>query len=520
MRSNLEAPKSVRAAALGIAVATGAMALASAQIAQAEEPAVIESGDVNLGLEGRIEHGVLVGTLDFGGWFTGTTITVRKPLAGIIPLEKLAELEGKEFSANVEGEILGGIFTGRLTTDTPLSFAIPLTFPCTGLVSGFGGASHTRTAAPRRTTRPATAARVTPEPGGPTSSPLKFVKPLDPRTFFPEKPEGGKSMGPGNPRGFDIAPTSPYKFTVTGPAQIQLHLYPWVFVDEAKRKGSGPLQVSVTLDETDKREVPPQPLASGKIFKETKFDPGSGDIALWTSPLVLPPLDIPAGSHEVVITSGGHSFRVMLVGAQETSKPDTEVAIEKPFEEDPTTPPNFRFPCRLDLSDESPGLELRPIAQSPVPLKLDGATDGLAVAIRRFHDDTLATVTLSSGTKGKPDYVEYRLERPLEQVIDHMCEFERVEPPARSTDSGGPTELPLLLNADGTVATPTTPAGPYKPGTVECRARKIAKSVPERTIVECWEQVLAARVRAHRTVLDNRPTNPAGKPRRHVLRHF
>lgn len=515
MRSNFETPKSVRAAALGIAVATGTIALT----AHAEEPAVIESGDINLGLEGKIEHGVLVGTLDFGGWFTGTKITVRRPLVGIIPAEKLLALEGQDFSADVEGEIMGGIFTGRLTTDSPLSFAIALTFPCTGM-------STASVRAPRRSTRPMSrsaaprTAPVTPEAGGPTPSPLTFVKPFDPKTFYPEKPEAGKSMGEGNPRGFDIAPAVPYKFTITGPAKVQLQLYPWVFVDEAKRRGSGPLKVSVTIDENDKRELPPQPLPAGNIFKGTKFNPGSGEVALWTTPLVLPSLDIPAGTHEVVVTSGGYGFRVMLVGAQETSKPDVEPAIERPFEEDPSTPANFRFPCRLDQSDESPGLALRPIAASPVPLKLDGSADGLAVAIRRFHDDTLATVTLTAGEKGKPGYVEYRLGRPLEQVTDHMCDFERTEPPARSTDSSGPIELPLLLNADGTVATPPTPAGPYKPGAMECRAQKVAKSVPERTNVECWEQILGARVRAYRAVLDARPTNPSGKPRRHMFRKY
>lgn len=503
MRSNLEVPQVARAFILGTAVVAGAAALTDAETAHAEEAATIESGTVDLELEGKVERGVFVGTIDFGGWFTGTEITIRKALAGVIPPEALAKLEGAEFSAEVEGEIKGGVFTGRLRTDTPLSFDVPLTFPCAG-------------AAPSGSARSATKSRrsVTPEPASPGPAPLKFVKPFDPNTFYPENPDAGKSMGEGNPRGFDMGPSSPLKFFVTGPARIQFQLFPWVHTDEAKRKGSGQMQAAVTIDENDKREIPPQTLGAGKIFKGTTVKSGPDDIALWDKPLVLPPIDIPPGTHEVTVTSGRYGFRVMPVGPQETSKSDIDPAIERPFEEDPSMPLRFRFACKLDSVAGAPGeLMLQEVTKSPIPLKSAATPNGLAATVQRFHDDTRAQVKLSRGDKGKNDYAEYGLTRPLEQGSGHMCEFERTEPPTRSTDPSGPSEIALLLKPDGTVID-TAVTGLQKPGTMQCAIYSKAAAVM------CWETDVESRMRAYRARVYSRDTTPAGKGRRHIFRKY
>lgn len=461
MERNFEIPRSARALILGAGIATGAVILTQAEIAQAagcggDFPA---TRDADCAPEGK-----------------GTTKVPPKSAPGAAPgaaLRPAAEPAAAAASAD-----------SRSKTGTKLS----------------DKSGDTATPAVKAARSPARRKSVEPEPAPPAPLAVpRFVKPFEPNTFFPEQPDAGRSMGEGNPRGFDMNPSAPLKLFVTGPTRIQLQLFPWVHADEAKRKASGSLKVTVTVNEHDKREIPPQPLPAGKIFPATKVTSGTDDIALWDNPLVLPWIDIPHGSHEVTVASGAYGFRVMPVGPQETSKSDVEPAIERPFEEDPTMPPRFRFACQLDQVAGTPAeLALREITRSPL--------SGFAAKVQRFHDDTRAQVSLTL------DGVQYDLARPLEQGTGHMCEFERTEPPVRSTDPTGLSELPLLLKPDGTVVDSVT--GLEKPSTMQCRVYSKAAAVM------CWETDMDSRVRAYRTRLDKRDTTPAGKGRRHILHKY
>lgn len=469
MERHFEVPRSARALILGAGIATGAVILTQAEIAQAggcggDFPA---TRDADCAPEGK-----------------GTTKVPPKSAPGAAPgaaLRPAAEPAAAAASAD-----------SRSKTGAKLS----------------GKSGNTATPAVKAARSPARRKSVEPEPAPPAPLAVpRFVKPFEPNTFYPEQPDAGRSMGEGNPRGFDMNPSTPLKLFVTGPARIQFQLFPWVHVDEKKRKASGPLKVTVTVDEDDKREIPPQPLPAGKIFPATKVTSGTDDIALWDNPLVLPWIDIPHGSHEVTVASGAYGFSVMPVGPQETSKPDVDPAIERPFVDDPALPPRFRFGCRLEpVAGTSAELALREVTQSPLPLRSATNPNGLAVKVQRFHDDTRAQVSLTL------DGVQYNLARPLEQGTGHMCEFDRTEPPVRSTNPNGPSELPLLIGPDGTILDTVT--GLQKPSNMQCRVYGKAAAVM------CWETDMDSRVRAYRAMLDKRDTAPAGKGRRHLFRKY
>jgi len=185
-------------------------------------------------------------------------------------------------------------------------------------------------------------------------------------------------------------------------------------------------------------------------------------------------------------------------------KPNVDAAIERPFIEDPDFPPEFHINARLVTAAEEPsGYKLEPITKPPVKLKSGAEAAGLQVQIERIRNSTLVRVRLVM------DDVEYESEHPLMPHTDHRVKFTRRTPPASGNDPDAPDELPLHVKADATI----DPSTPLPSSRMICQAL--------RANLHCWETSEdESRVRAFRTRLDSRPTNPAGKPRRHILRKY
>lgn len=371
----------------------------------------------------------------------------------------------------------------------------------TALAFAITSAAAVATVLPKEAEAAKPARPLAPEPAGePETGLVRLRKPFDPGTFYVDKPEIGKSMGEGHPRGFDVEKDGSITFFVTGDKsgnmRISLELYPWVPSDEKKRAAAGSMKVKITMD-GEEYELVPQPLPKGKILPATKTD----EEALLDTPLRLQTIPVAAGTHEIVVTSQeGSHFRVVLSGPAETSKSDIDAAIERPFEEDPNAPSEFYMNARLVTAAEEPsGYKLEPITKSP--LKLD------KIHIERIRNSTLVRVRLAMGD------ITYVSEKPLMPQTDHRVRFTRVTPPARSTDSGGPDELPLNVTVTG------NPKDGYKgeadvvPG-MTCQTTRRAN-------FHCWEvSEDESRVRAFRGRLDTRPTSPAENPRHYTLRKY
>lgn len=529
--------KGSRIAALAFAVAAGAGIVASPTEAESQTGATFEWEKLDVTLHGTVAGGILHIAGETGGWFNKNKGTVRIPLKEILTPQALAALEGKEVDVEIEGKSEDGVFKPIVKIRTQFGLTLPASFSLNDLMrAGLTPPHCTRpdcTPRPRDcAASPCRAARRNTTPTRPPLSPepneaesgllVRLKKPFDPGTFYVDKPDSGRSMGEGHPRGFDMPKKTALTFFVhgdpNGKTQVSIELYPWVHTDEKKRTASGKMKVKVTID-GEEYEILPQPLPKGKILPSSQTEKS----ALWDTPLRLPTIPVPPGTHEIVVTSDGYSFRAVLRGPTETAKPSVDAAIERPFEEDPATPPEFSVNARLVAApDEPSGYQFKPITPSPVKLNIGAENNGLNVRIERLPNSPLVLIHLEKGKKGEVGHVVYISEKPLEPETDYRVRFTRVSPPARSFNAGDSPETLVLhikvaVNAatggvtgfeiDKSTGAPTLPDG------MECRVNKADLFCSNRTADE-------SRVRAYRTRLDSRPTNPAGNPRHHILRSY
>jgi hypothetical protein len=503
-----QANRGGRLAALALAVSASAAVTLIPTEAQAQAPS-IEFEELDVTLKGTVLNGVLIVSGETGGWFSGNKGTLRIPLTGIVPADRLAELEGREVEVEIEGKKEGGVFKGEIRTKSGFVLPTPLSLGDLARIGITPGACVGRVCAPRprrSCDRPADCGkpvrRVEPVGDETESGLVRLKKPFDPKTFYVDNPDAGKSMGEGQPRGFDVKTGESLTFFVTGDSsgqtRVSLELYPQVPIDEKKRAAAPKMKVKITID-GEEFELLPQPLPKGKILPSSQ----GGEVALWDTPVRIPNIAVPAGTHEITVTaSDGSSFRVVLRGATETVKPDVDAAIEHPFIEDPDFPPEFSINARLITAPEEPsGYKLEPITKSPV--KLD------KIHIERIRNSTLVRVRLVMGD------VTYESEHPLMPQTDHRVRFTRKTPPGSGNDPDAPDELPLHLKVIGDAASGynvTVDESTPLPGSqMKCQALKVN--------FHCWEESKdESRVQAFRTRLDSRPTNPAGNPRHHILR--
>lgn len=537
-----------RIAALVLAISTGAAVAASPTEAAAQTGATFEWEKLDVTLHGTVAGTILHIAGETGGWFNKTKGVVRIPLEGILTPEALAALEGREVDVEIEGKSEDGVFKPIVKIRTQFGLTLPASFSLNDLMRA--GLTPPSCARPDCTPRPRDCSwppcrgvRRTSAPARPSLSPepsstefgeagvrfIRSLKPFDPGTFYADKPEAGKDMGEGHPRGFDIKKGEPLTFFVTGDpsgkTSVFLELHPWVSTDEKKR-GSEKLKVKVVID-GEEFEIVPQPLPKGKILPSSE----TGDNSLLDTPVTLPRIPVPPGTQEITITPDGYDVRAVLRGATETVKPDVDPAIEYVFEEDPDLPQEFSVNARLVTAVEEPsGYQLKPITPSPIKLNIGAEKNGLNVRIERLPNSSLVLVHLEKGAKGQVDYAAYVSEKPLEPETDYRVRFTRVAPAARSYNADeSPEELVLHVRATVDAATGLVTAfeidksetAPQLPGTMTCNVNNAAAANPKRAHIFCAEEAAdESRVRALRARMDNRPTTPAGKFRRHVLKAY
>ncbi|MEK7523603.1 MAG: hypothetical protein AAB588_01100 [Patescibacteria group bacterium] len=491
---------------------------ASAAYAKAEAAETTTLEALDLTVKAKVEGGVLVVLIDYGGFMGGTKMRKTIPLNGI-PQEVVAQLENNgEFKLRVVGENHDGVFKGRVETDASAEFEV--SGDILALLKAQLSSWRIEGGALRPLVRdavkvsPATAAAPPPPPPGP---PEGLVKPYDPRTFFVSPETESASMGPDQPRGFDIEQEKPFSFYVTGDpnhkTEINFELYPWVPVKASERAKYGPLEVQVFIDGVH-QELPPQDLPKGKILKSSRYE----DMALWDEPILIPAMTFGPGTHEVTFLIKPFSVRAVLRGATPTSTPKSLPALEIPFEDDSNFPPEFSF--HGEITGLGTGdYKLKAITGSPVLLNLGAETKGMKVEVLRIPEDSRVRIKLTKGTSGSSDYFEYESD-PIEPGTAYDIAFRRMSPPARSTDRSGPDAMPIYFNVTGDNTTGYNATidddvhGLRTPPDLNCEVTNVKNprnNKVVRALAWCWEKT-ANGVRALRTTLD--AGRPAGVPKR------
>lgn len=349
---------------------------------------------------------------------------------------------------------------------------------------------------------------------------LKLLQPLDPKTYYVASTANRTILAEGAPMGFEVVQDNVFSFHVTGPATVALHIYPRVPAEKT-------MSLRVKFMGRTYDISPNTLLTKGETAPGTEKTSGGTTTVRLKNSWKITDINVPAGTHDLTVLSTSHDFVVQLISVDETGAPGVEPALDPPFEEDPDTPPSFRFPCRIDEEpDAASGYAFRELTPSPLGLRAPGGTEGLEISIERFRDSALATVHLEDGKPGKDDFVRYSLRKPLSPDTSSMCEFERVIPPATSTDWNGPTEIPVNIKVSGTAGAYTAEFPPNEPGNAvlpgtftKCQVNNVARSNPKRAHVTCWENTVESRVRAHRATLDTRTTTPP-VTRKHKLKIY
>lgn len=316
-----------------------------------------------------------------------------------------------------------------------------------------------------------------------------------PKTFYTDPAQTFESVGKNRPRTFEVTSAKPLTFYVSGPAKVTLQL-----TNKSHEHVQRPIKAKVFVDGTEYQLRHP--------LKMQTVDIG--------------PISLPAGVHEIKVeTDEAHEYFATLSGAAEVETPEVLDAYQKDWIDDPSMPDRFETACHAheDTDPEAKaGLDFK-LLDSDAPVELGNTKDGkFAYEITRLPESTGIFVTLTNA-----DGTVYT-SAPFEPDEDQMCDFERTNPPAQSTDYTAPEQIalhvsPQLYPNTGTVSLPNPPkqeSGLGLPKGMECKVVNSQSELPQTSRLFCWQRVKGW-LRAWRAMITSKTVNGSTTDFRYIL---